>query len=88
MPDKTAAAAAVREYMDDEDTRVNGWTPERMVDVVLDALGVTGEVGGLPDPPEDLADAWRRYQAGEHVEPAEARALDEWRSDCARDAGF
>lgn len=47
-------------------------------------------IGGsqLPDPPEDLADAWRRFQAGERVEPYEARKLDEWRGDCAADAGF
>lgn len=42
----------------------------------------------LPDPPENLADAWRRYQVGEPVEPWEVRKLDEWRVDCARDAGF
>jgi hypothetical protein len=44
--------------------------------------------GGLPDPPEHLAEAWRRFQAGEGLPDHEARALDEWRVDCARDAGF
>lgn len=42
----------------------------------------------LPDPPEHLAEAWRRYQVGEPLPEYEARALDEWRVDCARDAGF
>jgi hypothetical protein len=42
----------------------------------------------LPEPPEKIADAWRRFQAGEHVEHYEARAIDEWRSMCAEDAGF
>lgn len=42
----------------------------------------------LPDPPEKIADAWRRFQAGERVEPYEARAIDEWRADCAAEAGF
>jgi hypothetical protein len=44
--------------------------------------------GGLPEPPEHLAEAWRRFQAGEDLPAHEARALDEWRVDCARDAGF
>lgn len=44
----------------------------------------------LPDPPEHLADAWKRYQegGGAGVEPHELRALDEWRYDAATDAGF
>jgi hypothetical protein len=42
----------------------------------------------LPDPPPELADAWRRYQKGEHVAGFELSKLDEWRDDCARDAGF
>lgn len=52
-------------------------------------LGTRG--GGfraLPDPPSELADAWARFQRGDHVEPYEARRLDEWRADCAQDAGF
>lgn len=43
---------------------------------------------GLPDPPEDLRDAWARYQRGEHVEGYEQRALDEWRGDVAEEAGY
>lgn len=42
----------------------------------------------LPDPPAKLADAWARFQRGEHIEPYEGRALDEWRSECAEAAGF
>lgn len=42
----------------------------------------------LGDPPEDLADAWQRYQTGGHVEPHELRALDEWRGDEAESAGY
>lgn len=38
-----------------------------------------------PDPPEKLADAWRRFQAGEDVAPYELRALDEWRADVHED---
>lgn len=44
--------------------------------------------GALPEPPEHLAEAWRRFQAGEGLPDHVARALDEWRVDCARDAGF
>lgn len=42
----------------------------------------------LPEPPDNLKDAWARFQRGDHVEPHEARALDEWRADCAQDAGY
>lgn len=42
----------------------------------------------LPDPPEHLADAWRRYQAGDQLPGWELSKLDEWREECARDAGF
>lgn len=42
----------------------------------------------LPDPPADLADAWQRFQQGEPCEPYELRRIDEWRADCAADAGF
>jgi hypothetical protein len=38
-----------------------------------------------PDPPEDLADAWRRFQEGEHVSQGELRQLDEWRADVHED---
>lgn len=56
----------------------------------LDRYGVQYEdeldEGERPEPPEDLADAWRRYQAGEEVTQAELRELDEWRTDVAWDA--
>ena len=39
-----------------------------------------------PEPPEELADAWRRFQAGEDVTPQELRDLDEWRADAREDA--
>lgn len=42
----------------------------------------------LPEPPAHLADAWARYQRGEHIEGYEMSKLDEWRADCAQDAGF
>lgn len=42
----------------------------------------------LGDPPEELADAWERYQRGEHLHGYELRALDEWRADVAEDAGY
>lgn len=44
----------------------------------------------LPEPPAELADAWRRFQGGGagDVTGYELRALDEWRADCAQDAGF
>jgi hypothetical protein len=42
----------------------------------------------LGPPPEQLADAWRRYQAGEHVEPYELRKLDEWRAERAEQEGY
>ncbi|HSD78520.1 MAG TPA: hypothetical protein VLA98_13995 [Solirubrobacteraceae bacterium] len=42
----------------------------------------------LGDPPPDLADAWRRYQAGEGVEPWELRKLDEWRAERAQEDGY
>jgi hypothetical protein len=40
---------------------------------------------GTPDPPDDLADAWRRYQQGGDVSPDELRQLDEWRADVNED---
>lgn len=42
----------------------------------------------LPDPPPELADAWERFQHGGGVEGWELSKLDEWRADCAQDAGF
>lgn len=42
-------------------------------------------LGITPDPPEHLADAWRRYQAGGDVTPNELRQLDEWRIDLVVD---
>ena len=39
-----------------------------------------------PDPPEDLRDAWARFQKGESVTPQELRDLDEWRADVHEDA--
>lgn len=54
-----------------------------------------GETGGpvppagLPDPPPDLADAWRRYQSTDGgVTTTELSELDEWRAECAEAAGF
>lgn len=84
------AAARATEYL--RDSMFPEW-PEAIVNLDTGETiepTVSFEIGGsqLPDPPEDLADAWRRYQAGERVEPYEARKLDEWRGDCAADAGF
>lgn len=42
----------------------------------------------LGDPPVELADAWRRYQLGIHVEGWEQTKLDEWRAERAQEAGY
>jgi hypothetical protein len=42
----------------------------------------------LGDPPDDLADAWDRYQHGGDVAPHELRKLDEWRSERAEEDGY
>jgi hypothetical protein len=42
----------------------------------------------LGDPPVELADAWRRYQLGIHVEGWELSKLDEWRAERAQEAGY
>lgn len=42
----------------------------------------------LPAPPADLAEAWRDYKAGAELPEDIVRSLDEWRADCAREAGF
>jgi hypothetical protein len=65
----------------------------RDVGRIADALerianALEAKPSGLPEPPPELADAWRRFQSGEDVEPHELRALDEWRASCAADAGF
>lgn len=44
-----------------------------------------GQGEAAPAPPTHLADAWRRFQAGEDITPGELRQLDEWRIDCAVD---
>jgi 8-oxo-dGTP pyrophosphatase MutT (NUDIX family) len=41
---------------------------------------------GPPDPPEDLREAWERFQRGEEVSPGDLRRLDEWRADAREDA--
>jgi hypothetical protein len=46
------------------------------------------ECNPLGDPPADLADAWARYQRGDHIEPFELRKLDEWRAERAEEAGY
>lgn len=63
-------------------------SPSRLALNELVRLANLATGSALPDPPAELADAWRRFQVGERVEPWEARKLDEWRDDCARDAGF
>lgn len=60
----------------------------RAIEGLLERVEALEAAPTLPDPPEHLADAWRRFQAGEGVEEWEARRLDEWRADCAQDAGF
>lgn len=42
----------------------------------------------LPDPPEELRDAWARFREGGDVSQSELRKLDEWRAECAEAAGF
>lgn len=37
------------------------------------------------EPPEELADAWRRYQAGEDLDDMEMSELDIWRFGVAED---
>jgi len=73
-----------------------GWSADESApikDVNGNTVGSWSVVGDdadspLGDPPTELADAWRRFQAGETVEPWEVRALDEWRADRAQEAGY
>jgi hypothetical protein len=73
----------------DEYTDVNNaYAIAAEVRAMLGQERIFARLRALPEPPEHLAEAWRRFQAGEDLPAHEARALDEWRVDCARDAGF
>jgi hypothetical protein len=52
------------------------------------ATAVNRAADPLGPPPEDLADAWERYQHGGEVAGWELSKLDEWRDDRAREEGF
>lgn len=60
-------------------------TPEG---IGIGSIEFVDEPVGLPEPPPELADAWARYQRGDDVAGYELSKLDEWRADCARDAGL
>lgn len=65
------------------------WDVVNRAEQLMDAAFTAGTMkggGDMPEPPEELADAWRRYQAGEDIPGYELRRLDEWRADAREDA--
>jgi hypothetical protein len=56
------------------------YSTEQPEDLVIHAAATD-----RPEPPEHLADAWRRFQEGGEVSQWELRHLDEWRMDVAWD---
>lgn len=78
-------ADAEARYAETGDAFLDATQQEALREILALVKDILDGDGYHPAPPEHLADAWARFQAGDDVTASELRELDEWRTDVAWD---